>query len=56
MMEKALLCYKVDQLVALLPSFRSVHHLQYVNFVLQGKNAVNEATDWYVRNFDARCS
>ena len=34
--KKAVLCYKMDQLVALLPSFS--HHLQYANFVLQGTN------------------
>ena len=29
--------------------------LQYANFVLQEKNAANEATDGCVRTFDARC-
>ena len=29
--------------------------LQYVNFMLQGKNAVNEATDGCVWTFDVRC-
>ena len=48
MREKAVSCYKMDQLVASLPSFRSVYRLQYVNFVLQPKNAANEAIDWYV--------
>ena len=28
------------------------HHLQYTNFMLQGKNAANEATDGCVRTFD----
>ena len=36
-------------------STRPNHRLHYVNFVLQGKNAVNEATDGYVQTFDAWC-
>ena len=32
-----------------------VCRLQYVNFVLQAKNAANKATDRYVRNLDVRC-
>ena len=51
--EKAVSCYKADQLVALLLSFRSIQSL--ANFVLQGKNAANEATDGCVQTFDARC-
>ena len=52
--EKAVSCYKADRLVAPLPSFRSVRSsLAYANFVLQGKNAANEATDGCVRTFDA---
>ena len=46
---------RADQLVALLPSFRSVRRLQYVNIVLQTKNPTNKTTDGCVRNFDARC-
>ena len=42
-MEKAVLCYKADRLIALLPIFPSVCCLQYVNFVLQAKNAENKA-------------
>ena len=52
--EKAVLCYKADQLVALLLSFLTFSRcLQYVNFVLQGMNAVNEATDGCMQTFDA---
>ena len=29
------------------------HHLQYVNFMLEAKNATNEAMNRCVRNFDA---
>ena len=46
---------QVDRLIASLPSFCSIHCLQYTNFVLQTKNAVNKATDRCVRNFDAGC-
>ena len=35
---------QADQLVASLPGFRSLHHLQYANFMLQAKNAANKAT------------
>ena len=53
-MEKAALCYKADQLVAPLLSFAAFsHRLQYANFVLQGKNTANEATDGCVQTFDA---
>ena len=45
--EKAVLCYQVDRLVASLLSFCCC--LQCMNFVLQGKNAVNEAMDWCVQ-------
>ena len=45
----------MDRLVASLPSFCSVRPLQYANFVLQAKNAANNATDGYLRNFDAGC-
>ena len=52
--EKAISCYKMDRLVGFLLSFRTFsRHLQYANFVLQGKNAANEATDGCSRTFDA---
>ena len=52
--EKAVSCYKADQLIALLLSFHTFSRcLQYVNFVLQGMNAVNEATDGCMQTFDA---
>ena len=52
--EKAVSCYKADQLVASLLSFHTFSRcLQYVNFVLQGMNAVNEATDGCMQTFDA---
>ena len=52
--EKAASCYKADWLVASLPSFWAFsHHLQYANFMLQRKNAANEATDRFVKPFDA---
>ena len=50
MVEKAVLCYKADRLVALL--LRSAafgHRLQYACFVLQGKNSANEAMDGFVQ-------
>ena len=40
----------MDQLVDLLPSFHSVRHLQYVNFMPQTINATNEATDSVCEN------
>ena len=50
--EKAVSCYKANQLVALLLSFRTFsHRLQYANFVLQGRNAVNQATDRCVQTW-----
>ena len=43
---KAALCYTADNLVALLPSCRSVQSsLAVREFMLQGKNAANKATD-----------
>ena len=51
--EKAVSCYKADWLVASLPIFVAFGRcLQYANFVLQGKNAVNEATVRCVQTFD----
>ena len=50
-MEKAVSCYKADRLVA---STAFIRRLQYASFVLQGKNAANEAMD-SVRTFDAWC-
>ena len=37
----------------MLPSFRSICHLQYANFMLQAKNTANEATDRCVQTFEA---
>ena len=45
--EKAVLCYKPDRFIALLPNFRSVQS------PLQGKNSANGATDGCVQTFDA---
>ena len=47
--------YKADQLVASLPSFRSIQSSLAVRkfCARQGKNAANEATDGCVRTFDA---
>lgn len=43
-MKKAVLCQKTDQ-----PSLCSVRRLKYMKFVLQAKNAANEAmTAWCV--------
>ena len=55
--EKTVLCYKADRLVASLLSFHSIlcRRLQYANFVLQGKSTANKATDGCVRTFDAWC-
>ena len=54
--KKGASCYKADWLVASLPSFWAFSpHLHYANFMLQGKNAVNEATDRFVQTFDAGC-
>ena len=54
--EKAVSCYKTDWLVALLLSFHNVQSsLGVREFVVQGKNAANEATERYVRTFDAWC-
>ena len=39
----------------MLPSFRSICHLQYANFMLQAKNTANEATDRCVQTFEAGC-
>ena len=44
---KAGSCYKADRLAVF------SRHLQYANFILQGKNAANEATNGCVRTFDA---
>ena len=38
-----------------MPSFHSVCLLQYTNFVLQARNVVNKAMDWYVWKFAAGC-
>ena len=60
-MEKAVSCYKVDRLVASLLSFRTLsRHLEYANFVLQEKNAANDAMDgcvnrWYLMSWHPNC-
>ena len=52
-MEKAVSCYKADQPVASTLSFHSIQSSLAVHeFILQGKNAANEAMDGYVRTFD----
>ena len=52
-MEKAVLCYKVDQLIASLPSFRSVQSsLAVREFHAAGKNAANKVTDGCMQTFD----
>ena len=55
--EKTVSCYKADWLVASLLSFRSIQssslsrRLQYVNFMLQGRNTANEAMDRCVQTW-----
>ena len=52
--KKAASCYKADRLVAsLLSSAVYSCRLEYANFMLQGKNAANEAMGGCVRTFDA---
>ena len=52
--EKVVSCYKADKLIAsLLSSCTFSRRLQYTNFMQQGKNTANEATDRCVRTFDA---
>ena len=41
-------CARRQTNLTLLPRFRSVCLLQYTNFVLQARNVVNKAMDWYV--------
>ena len=41
--EKAVSYYKTDQPEVSLPRLRSVRRLQYATFVLQAKNAMDEA-------------
>jgi len=50
--EKTVSCYKADRLVASMLSFCSVQSLPAVRkFVLQGRNAANQATDRCVRTW-----
>ena len=54
--EKAVSCYKADQLIALLLSFCSIQSsLAVREFHAAGENAPNEVTDGCVWTFDAWC-